>query len=753
MDPECLRDEELLALEEGTASPAELARLHRHIARCSSCRRLVAQLASALPSDSPTGTAPGEGSAEVAGDNEDVYDSALVSVQDTNPRTSADPDGRNPYVPWDPPIRFEEFLLEAPLGAGAMGRVYRGRDTMLDRPVAVKFLNTQGTSRAQQRFLTEARAVARLNHPNVVTLYRVGELEGHPYLVSEYVPGETLDRLPRPLSGMRVLDIGLQVSRGLAEAHERGVLHRDIKPANIMLANDGKVKLLDFGLAKLLDPAAVGGAALPPGALAQLAPEMPAQASATGALVGTPLFMGPEIWRGESPSAPSDIYALGGVLYDLCAGRPPHQGTTVPLLRQAVTQQPADPLLKHAPNLPPALAALIDRCLRQNPAERPQSGIELYQEFLALEQQLRKPRWWRQRVPQVAIFLATALLVTGGIYTAMLPGPPQPGELVQLAGGEMRMGSTPDEIDAAQSYCRRQLKSCPDQLIRREGPQRTVNLSPFRIDAVEVTYGQFASWLNTLTGLVVHPQPKDADKYVYLGDTPLINVYPSFSPSFGLLYDDTKAPHAAVRQDYENRPVTQVTWYGALLYCRSRGLRLPTEAEWEFAARGRERRDFPWGHHDARCENVMYGREEGQPCASRGLDTAPVGTMKEDRTPEGIHDLAGNVSEWVMDVFRPQYPACPAPCTDPVEQQDPAVRTPELRVYRGGDFATPAALCRGAARSQSNPARAKKNTGFRCAGNVKPEAGPIIRDAPVFIPQSADPADPAQPPAEPLPVK
>ena len=173
MDPECLRDEELLALEEGTASPAELARLHRHIARCSSCRRLVAQLASALPSDSPTGTAPGEGSAEVAGDNEDVYDSALVSVQDTNPRTSADPDGRNPYVPWDPPIRFEEFLLEAPLGAGAMGRVYRGRDTMLDRPVAVKFLSSMFLHKpaAIERFMREAQVAGRLNHPNIIAIH------------------------------------------------------------------------------------------------------------------------------------------------------------------------------------------------------------------------------------------------------------------------------------------------------------------------------------------------------------------------------------------------------------------------------------------------------------------------------------------------------------------------------------------------------------------------------------------------------
>ncbi|MFP2899344.1 serine/threonine-protein kinase, partial [Corallococcus sp. 4LFB] len=163
-----------------------------------------------------------------------------------SPASSSPPDA------WTPPEEFDEYRIVRPLGRGRTGRVYLAHDTLLERPVAVKFIPSLG-SNALARFLVEARAAARIQHPNVVTLYRVGQLEDQPYLISEFIRGVSLDRLARPVPWERALGIGRDLARGLGAAHRRGVLHRDIKPGNAVLTESGEVKLLDFGLAKLLD--------------------------------------------------------------------------------------------------------------------------------------------------------------------------------------------------------------------------------------------------------------------------------------------------------------------------------------------------------------------------------------------------------------------------------------------------------------------------------------------------------------------
>src|SRR5215510_2564052 len=165
-------------------------------------------------------------------------------------------------VDWVPPERFDEYRLLEVLGRGSMGQVWLAHDAVLDRQVAVKFLSELPTDDpVRLRFLTEARAAARVQHPNVIAIYRVGEIGPRPYLISEYVRGLTLDRIARPVVWPRLLKIALGLARGLAAAHRRGVLHRDLKPANAILSETGDVKLLDFGLAKLVahaqPPAAV----------------------------------------------------------------------------------------------------------------------------------------------------------------------------------------------------------------------------------------------------------------------------------------------------------------------------------------------------------------------------------------------------------------------------------------------------------------------------------------------------------------
>jgi formylglycine-generating enzyme required for sulfatase activity len=319
------------------------------------------------------------------------------------------------------PERVDEYRLLEPLGRGAMGQVYRAHDERLDRAVAIKFvLGSDAT--AQERFANEARAIARLSHPNVVAIYRVGEHEGWPYLVSEFVRGTGLERLPRPVSWQQALRIATDLARGLAAAHRRGVLHRDIKPANAILADDGTVKLLDFGLAKLLEAPLASGARAP-------AKGEGLSLTQTGALVGTPLYLAPELWCGAPATAAADVYALGALLFDLCAGRPPHVAQSLRELRAAVATT-APELRAVVPATDAAFSAIVARCLAVDPAARYPSGEAL----LSALEELRPAR---QRLATAA-----AEWVRLGRPRELLWGRAQTAELAEFAdeAAALRLG-------------------------------------------------------------------------------------------------------------------------------------------------------------------------------------------------------------------------------------------------------------------------------------------------------------------------
>src|SRR5688500_16490398 len=176
------------------------------------------------------------------------------------PNSSGHSEARRSLRPtWTPPEQFDDYRVIRPLGIGAMGQVFLAHDRVLDREVAIKFVSSVDSGgSARERFLTEARAAARLQHPNVVAVHRVGEIDDRPYIISEFVSGSSLDKVEKPMPAERALELGIGLARGLAAAHRRGVLHRDIKPGNAILAEDGHVKLVDFGLAKLIDQALIG---------------------------------------------------------------------------------------------------------------------------------------------------------------------------------------------------------------------------------------------------------------------------------------------------------------------------------------------------------------------------------------------------------------------------------------------------------------------------------------------------------------
>jgi serine/threonine protein kinase/formylglycine-generating enzyme required for sulfatase activity len=322
---------------------------------------------------------------------------------------------------WRPPDEFEEYRLIRLLGRGAMGDVYLARDSLLHRPVAVKFVQAARDPMARARLVNEARAIARLQHPNVVAIYRIAEVADHPYLVSEYVRGRPLDQLERPLAPRQVLDIALGLARGLAAAHRCGVLHRDVKPANAILADDGSAKLLDFGLAAVVDDLAgepvddasesglataiaLPGPPRPIGwfdefrhrqlAALETAPGLASSSNdpvgsteslpgaRPGRLIGTPLYMAPEQWRGEPATRRSDLYSLGILLYELVAGAAPHAGVPIAVLRGIIGRREPPRLGEVAPGIDPALAAIIERLIERDAGARFESADAL---LIALE--------------------------------------------------------------------------------------------------------------------------------------------------------------------------------------------------------------------------------------------------------------------------------------------------------------------------------------------------------------------------------
>ncbi|PYT11038.1 MAG: hypothetical protein DMF51_16615 [Acidobacteria bacterium] len=245
------------------------------------------------------------------------------------------------------------------LGAGGMGEVYEAEDMKLGRRVALKVLpeETARDSQRRERFEREAKAVAALNHPNIVTIYSVEEAAGIGFIIMELVEGETLRRV-LPGGGLalgRLLDLAIPLAEAIAAAHQQGITHRDLKPENILIHRDGKVKVLDFGLAKM--EGAFGdtghGSRLPTRALTE-----------EGRIVGTIAYMSPEQAEGKRVDPRSDVFTLGIILYEMATGERPFKGDTAVSLLSSILKDHPPPLTEIKATLPRDLARIVDRCLK-----------------------------------------------------------------------------------------------------------------------------------------------------------------------------------------------------------------------------------------------------------------------------------------------------------------------------------------------------------------------------------------------------
>jgi eukaryotic-like serine/threonine-protein kinase len=263
------------------------------------------------------------------------------------------------------------YEIQSPLGAGGMGEVYRARDTRLGRDVALKILTEAFTQDADRlhRFELEARAVAALNHPNILAVFDIGQHNGTPFLVSELLEGDSLRTVldSGTVPQRKAIEYGVQIAHGLAAAHEKGIVHRDLKPENVFITKDGRIKILDFGLAKLVQVPSAG------------ADERTLTSSHTvaGVVMGTASYMAPEQVRGEAADTRTDIFAFGAVLYEMLSGVRAFRRDTAAETMTAVLKDDPPELSDPGRNVSPTLERIVRRCLEKSPDQRFQSARDL----------------------------------------------------------------------------------------------------------------------------------------------------------------------------------------------------------------------------------------------------------------------------------------------------------------------------------------------------------------------------------------
>jgi serine/threonine-protein kinase len=627
------------------------------------------------------------------------------------------------------------YRLGRVLGSGGMGTVFAAEEVNGGRTVAIKFLTRIGDEQALARFVREGRVLERILHPNVVRILEFSEASGHPYLVTEYLEGGTLRSRLAARPRLRLVEaarIAGDLLAGLHACHRAGVVHRDVKPENVMFDSGGMAKVADLGLAK--DSA---GQAI----------------TQDGTALGTPRYMAPEQVLGQQAGPAADVYAAALVLHEMLSGRYPYKASTLQDLMHMHLSVMPPPIHQVVSGLPEELSRLIHRALAKAPADRLVSadafagelariagsaGIRSRPPGAAPSQGGRGPPGPRAVAAAVVVLVAAVIAVVafrpratgpsapGGSVAAIrprrpvvspptrtpsplafpLPAPGAPGgrggasdaapgpaagtvaprgadptettsdtpDLVLVGGGEFEMGSR-DLFDL-------------DNVARR------VSTDDVAIDRYEVTNERFARFVRQ-TGYLTDAERRGSGRILLIGsgwvDMPSTSWRHPLGPADSI-------------EGRSRAPVVQVSWNDAVAFCRWAGLRLPTEAQWERAARGGlEGARFPWGDQvpDGRARFGL--RPSGRP--------GPVGAYAPNG--HGLHDMAGNVREWCADWYAPGGQATG------IAKNPTGPATGRLRVHRGGSYLSPAGDITVFARGSGTPGAGAVDIGFRGARSVR----------------------------------
>jgi len=689
------------------------------------------------------------------------------------------------------------------LGEGGMAVVYKAYDTRLEREVAIKIIRREVFSplvleRVLKRFEREAKALAKLSHPNIVHVHDYGKYRGAPYLVMEYLPGGILKStsgtplpsgLPARLGWQEAAKLLLPIAEALDYAHSQNVIHRDVKPSNILLTGRGQPMLSDFGIAKILEDEQTQGL------------------TASGTGVGTPEYMAPEQWTGKT-CPQSDLYSLGVVFYELVTGRKPYTADTPAALMLKQINDPLPPPRQFAPDLPEGVEKVIVKALAKKPDERHASLKEF---SAALEAQLsgqtkvKSPAlaWGKRKEPRIPPPREEATPVQKPLEdhvtrAARQTAAVEAGEAVlPAAGAEQTRPATP-EAAPAEALKGGKPKIHPGWIIAVLGTITVASLAvialamlrangmlgplkpyvspvptraPMPTETPAPSLTMVPTQAPTLTPVPTRaPQPTDTIILPATSTPPsiigptwtrpadgMVMVYvPAGEFSMGRDMDAIAQPVHTVTLDaywidrtevtnamyalcvekgacqlpsslrsysrdsyygdsqYADYPVLYVDWNRAKVYCQWAGARLPTEAEWEKAARGADGNTYPWGNTfdgsivnfcDKNCSFGWGNKDYDDGYA----DTSPVGAYPAGASPYGALDMAGNVREWVNDWYGESYYRM-SPKSNPHGSS-----SGQDRILRGGSWFNNAGNLNSFQRIANNPLDSGYYVGFRCS--------------------------------------
>jgi serine/threonine-protein kinase len=610
------------------------------------------------------------------------------------------------------PEIISHYQILTKLGAGGMGEVYLARDTNLDRKVAVKFLqqNSLENEQAKNRFIREARVVARLDHPNICAVYEVDNKDDSTFIVMQYIEGENLaDRIRRsPLELDEIFDIATQVIDALAEAHSCGIIHRDIKPHNIMLTSKGKVKVLDFGLAKLVHQSHISNEVA----------ETEIDLTSPGLVMGTVAYLSPEQALGETLDGRSDIFSFGILLYEITTGRHPFKTDSATATIAAILTRQPPPLSRFREHIPPAFQEIISKALAKRKELRYQTAMELASNLKQLRQQLSPTMPGQDVVGPKIELQSTPVFDEDRTHPSGIPqaNEVQPTPIqkrrIELMFSLLRQPRLSCAINIAISLCLLIFVSGVGLLMWKTesgtpsstavpSAQPSMSSPVMTSGMVRVPGGRFAM------GTDASENPLEKPEHQVLVDIFFID---QFEVTLDEYYRFIKETGYSVPRNWSEEwkkgkfssqeaklPVTYVSWFDAKAYAEWAGKRLPTEAEWEYAARGTDRRLYPWGNEfKANSANLRDPLKKEQ--------LSPVASYPRDKSPFGVYDLAGNVSEWTDSDAAP-YPGSKT-------QYKPG------KIVRGGSFAEMPAGAMTTTRHVIQPNKQLPNVGFRCAKSL-----------------------------------
>lgn len=574
-------------------------------------------------------------------------------------------------------VRIDKYLAH-----GGMAEVYLGTHLTLDRQVAVKVLHSyiEENSDLLARFHREARVVAGLRHPNIVQIYDFDAVDGHPYIVMEYLKGPTLASYLRELHGRNERIQPHQVARllkaltaSLDYAHEQGVIHRDIKPGNILLhkktgeipldqplTNDVEAILTDFGLVRIANSASQ---------------------TASGMVSGTPAYMSPEQARGDSIDRRTDIYSLGIVLYEMLAGRVPFEADSSLTVIYKQINDPPPPIS----GISPAVQKVIDRALTKKPEDRYPTSSNMAVDFYLAIGMSREAETIINALPEDAKSVHSNVYGSAPQIAAPQAQMPASRKNVWIGvGAFFVIGLITLLIGAFFLFSR--LTGAVEIPVNNEtpvsGPASATGDLPSAEGMAEIPSGTYV--VGSLAGDDYHSPPKEV-----LLDRFWIDKYQTTYDQYAQFLTATNGQSQEIL-GAGNQPVRGVTWDQALAYCTWANKRLPTEAEWEAAGRGSgpNPRLYPWG------EDPTAG---GKVLDLPSQDTYEVGSMPFNQSPFGVYDLASNVWEWVGE---------------------PYAETPAgSKILRGGRFGLPILDLAYRLSVLPDDERYVKFAGFRCAAD------------------------------------